>query len=240
MGNQNTAKIFASPLDAISGIFDGASVMVGGFGLCGNPEALIQAVLDTGVRDLTIISNNSGNLGKGLAVWLKAGIVSRVICSYIGNNEDLHRMMADGSVEVQVNPQGTLVERIRAGGAGLAGFYTPTGAGTVVAEGKDVRNFDGRDYVLERALRADFAIIRAVKGDGFGNLRFWKTARNYSPVMATAADVTIAEVDELVEIGDIDPDDVHLPGVFVKRVVEVREHENPFEYRTVRPRPVHP
>ena len=149
-------------------------------------------------------------------------------------------MMADGSVEVQVNPQGTLVERIRAGGAGLAGFYTPTGAGTVVAEGKDVRNFDGRDYVLERALRADFAIIRAVKGDGFGNLRFWKTARNYSPVMATAADVTIAEVDELVEIGDIDPDDVHLPGVFVKRVVEVREHENPFEYRTVRPRPVHP
>ena len=146
-------------------------------------------------------------------------------------------MMADGTVEVQVNPQGTLVERIRAGGAGIAGFYTPTGVGTVVAEGKDVRNFDGRDYVLERALRADFAFIRALKGDGFGNLRFWRTARNYSPVMATAAEVTIAEVDELVDIGSLDPDDVHLPGVFVKRVVEVREHEDPFEYRTVRPRP---
>jgi len=163
--------------------------------------------------------------------------VGRVICSYIGNNVDLHRMMADGTVDVQVNPQGTLVERIRAGGAGIAGFYTPTGAGTVVAEGKEVREFDGRDYVLERALRADYAFIRARKGDAFGNLRFWRTARNYSPVMATAAEVTIAEVDELVEIGAMDPDDVHLPGIFVKRVVEVTEHEDPFEYRTVRPRP---
>jgi 3-oxoacid CoA-transferase subunit A len=231
-----SAKLCGTPDETLAGIADGASVMVGGFGLCGNPEGLISAMLETGVRDLTIISNNAGNLGKGLAVWLRAGIVRKVVCSYIGNNEDLHRMMADGSVEVEVNPQGTLVERIRSGGAGLAGFYTPTGVGTVVAEGKEVREFNGRAYVLERALRADFALIRARKGDAFGNLRFWRTARNYSPVMATAADVTIAEVDELVEIGSIDPDDVHLPGVFVQRVVEVRDHEDPFEYRTVRSR----
>ena len=145
-------------------------------------------------------------------------------------------MMADGTVEVEINPQGTLVERIRAAGAGLAGFYTPTGVGTVVSDGKEVREFDGRSYVLERALRADFALIRARKGDPFGNLRFWRTARNYSPVMATAAQTTIAEVDELVDVGAMDPDDVHLPGVFVNKVVEVREHEDPFEYRTVRSR----
>jgi 3-oxoacid CoA-transferase subunit A len=159
-----------------------------------------------------------------------------VICSYLGNNEDLHRMMADGSIKVEVNPQGTLVERMRAAGAGVAGFYTPTGVGTVVADGKEVREFNGRSYLLETALHADFAFIRARKGDAFGNLRFWRTARNFSPIMATAARTTIAELDELVPIGGLDPDDVHLPGIFVHRIVEVPNHEDPFEYRTVRER----
>ncbi len=229
-------KVVHSVADALDGMADGARIMVGGFGLCGNAEALIAGVLDAGVRDLTIISNNSGNLGKGLATWLRAGIVSRVICTYIGNNEDLHRLMADGSVDVQVNPQGTFVERIRAAGAGIGGFYTPTGVGTVVAEGKETREIDGRTYLLEKPLHADFAFVRAAKADPFGNLRFWRTARNFSPLMATAAKITIAEVDELVELGGIDPDDVHLPGIFVRRILHVPEHENPFEYRTVRPR----
>ncbi len=236
-GGRHGDKVQASVLDAIESVQDGASIMVGGFGLCGNPEGLIDGVLDKGVRDLTIISNNAGNLGKGLAKWLKAGVVSKVICSYLGNNEDLHRMMAEGTLKVEVNPQGTLVERMRAAGAGIAAFYTPTGVGTVVADGKEVRDFDGRSYLMETALHADFAFIRARKGDAFGNLRFWRTARNFSPVMATAAKTTIAELDELVPIGGLDPDDVHLPGIFVHRVVEVTEHEDPFEYRTVRERP---
>jgi 3-oxoacid CoA-transferase subunit A len=229
-------KVRPSALEALEGLSDGARVMVGGFGLCGNAEALIQAVPALGVRDLTLISNNAGNLGKGLAAWLKAGIVRKVICTYIGNNDDLHRVMASGEVEVEVNPQGTFVERIRAGGAGIGGFYTPTGVGTVVAEGKEVRQIEGRDYVLEQPLRADFALIRAARADRFGNLRFWRTARNFSPVMATAAAITVAEVDDLVEIGDIDPDDVHLPGIFVHRLVHVPTHEDPFEYRTTRAR----
>lgn len=229
-------KVRDSVAAALEGVGDGARIMVGGFGLCGNPEALIAGVVASGVRDLTLISNNAGNLGKGLATWLRAGIVRKVMCTYLGNNEDLHRMMAEGSLEVEVMPQGTFVERMRAAGAGIAGFYTPTGAGTVVAEGKEVRELDGREYVLERALHADVALIRARRGDRFGNLRFWRAARNFSPIMATAATTTIAEVDELVGIGDLDPDDVHLPGIFVHRVVEVREHEDPFEYRTVRQR----
>jgi len=222
---------------ALDGLFDGARIMIGGFGLCGNAEALIDGVLQSGARELTLISNNSGNLGKGLATWLRAGIVKKVICTYIGNNEDLHTLMAAGSVEVEVTPQGTFVERIRAAGAGIPAFYTPTGVGTVVADGKEVRTFHGREFVLEEALTADFALIRAHKADPFGNLRFWRTARNFSPLMATAATTTIAEVDQLVGHGDIDPDDVHLPGIFVHRVLEVTDHEDPFEYRTVRPRP---
>lgn len=233
---RRSRKVRDTVAAALDGMSDGAVVMVGGFGLCGNPEALIQGVLDRGVRELTVVSNNCGNLGKGLATWLRAGIVRRVVCSYIGNNQDLHERMASGEVQVEIVPQGTLVERMRAAGAGLAGFYTPTGVGTVVAEGKEVREFDGRAYVLERALHADFALVRARQGDAFGNLRFWRTARNFHPIMATAAKVTLAEVDELVPLGGLDPDDVHLPGVFVHRVVEVREHENPFEYKRSRPR----
>jgi 3-oxoacid CoA-transferase subunit A len=229
-------KIAPSVAAALEPLRDGMTIMVGGFGLSGNPEALIKGVVARGVRGLTLVSNNAGNLGKGLAVWLHAGIVRKVICSYIGANEDLHTRMASGEVQVEITPQGTLAERMRAAGAGIAAFYTPTGAGTVVAEGKETREFDGRPHLLERALKADVALVRARKADHFGNLRFWRTGRNFAPAMASAAALTIAEVDELVPNGAIDPDDVHLPGLYVHRIVEVREHENPFEYRTVRKR----
>jgi 3-oxoacid CoA-transferase subunit A len=229
-------KVCGALPDALAGLRDGAKVMVGGFGLCGNAEALIQGVVDLGVRDLWLISNNAGNLGKGLAAWLRAKIIRKVTCTYLGNNQDLHAAMASGAVEVEVVPQGTFVERIRAGGAGIPAFYTPTGVGTVVAQGKEVRTFQGRDYLLEEALTADFALIRAHQADPFGNLRFFRTARNFSPLMATAAQTAVAEVDHLLPLGAIDPDDVHLPGVFVHRVLHVPHHEDPIEYRTTRPR----
>jgi len=230
------SKVKASVAEALEGLSDGASIMCGGFGLCGNAEALIAAVADHGAKDLTLISNNAGNLGKGLAVWLERGIVAKIICTYVGTNETLHAAMANGSIDVTIIPQGTFVERMRAGGAGLAGFYTPTGVGTVVAEGKEVREFDGKEYVLERALTADYALIRTHRADPFGNLRFYRTARNFSPIMATAATTTIVECDQLVPLGAIDPDDVHLPGAFVQRLVEVTEHEDPIEYLRTRPR----
>jgi 3-oxoacid CoA-transferase subunit A len=230
-------KVKESIMAALEPVQSGATIMVGGFGLCGNPEALIAGVVEKGLKDIHLVSNNAGNLGMGLASWLRAGVIARVTCSYVGNNEDLQRMMKTGEVEVDITPQGTLVERMRAAGAGIPAFYTPTGVGTVVADGKETRDFDGRKYLLERALRADFALVRADRGDSFGNLRFFRTARNFSPIMATAAETTIAEVDHLVGLGEIDPDDVHLPGIFVHRVVEVSEHEDPYEYRTTRPRP---
>lgn len=229
-------KVRRSVDEALAPLFDGARIMVGGFGLCGNAEALIAGVVRRGVRDLTLISNNAGNLGKGLNAWLEAGIVRRFVGSYIGTNEALHRAMAKGAIEVEMVPQGTFVERIRAAGAGIPAFYTPTGVGTVVADGKEVRELEGRAYVMERALHADFALVRARRADAFGNARFWRTARNFSPVMASAAKSTIVECDELVPLGALDPDDVHLPGIFVHHVLEVREHEDPFEYRTVRTR----
>lgn len=236
-------KVKSDVSEAIAGISDGASIMVGGFGLCGNAEALIEAVATCGAKELTLISNNAGNMGKGLATWLKAGIVRRIICTYVGNNEDLHAMMRDGTGEVNIIPQGTFVERMRAAGAGIPAFFTPTGVGTVVADGKEVREFRGRDgeareYVLEEALYADYALIRAHSADPYGNLRFYRTARNFCPVMATAARTTIVECDHLVELGAFDPDDVHLPGAFVQRVVHVPTHEDPFEYKTTRPRAV--
>ena len=237
MQGRHKNKVVTSVADALSELRDGMRIMVGGFGLTGNAEALIAGVVAKGVRDLTLISNNAGNLGKGLATWLRAGLIRKVICSYVGANEDLHRAMADGSVEVQMTPQGTLVERMRAAGAGVPAFYTPTGVGTVVEQGKETREFDGRTYLMERALHADVALIRAAKGDPFGNLRFYRTARNFSPVMASAARTTIAEVDQLVPLGALDPDDIHTPGIYVHKVLEVREHENPFEYKTNRPRP---
>jgi 3-oxoacid CoA-transferase subunit A len=215
---------------------DGMSIMSGGFGLSGNPEACIEAIARRGIKDLTIISNNCGNQGQGLAVLLKNRQVRKVVCSYIGGNPDLADQYMSGAVEVELCPQGTFAERIRAGGAGIAGFYTPTGVGTVVAEGKEVREIDGRRYLLERPLRADLAIVRAAFGDRFGNLRFYRTARSFNPLMATAATVTVAEVDRLVDVGGLDPDDVHLPGLFVSRVVEVRAHKNVIEFRTTRKR----
>jgi 3-oxoacid CoA-transferase subunit A len=233
---KSTNKVFASAKEALSDLGDGASIMVGGFGLCGNPEACIKAIAASGRKDLTIISNNCGNQGMGLAILLQNRQVARVICSFVGGNPDLEEQMLAGDVQVEINPQGTLAERMRAGGAGIEAFFTPTGAGTVVAEGKEERDFDGRRCVLETALRADFAIVRAARGDSKGNLRFYRTARNFNPLAAMAGRVTVAEVDELVPAGELDPDDVHLPGVFVQRVIHVPEHENIIEFRTTRER----
>ena len=236
MTGKHGSKIVATIDEALAPLRDGMTIMVGGFGLSGNPEALIRGVVERGVRDLTLVSNNAGNLGKGLATWLKAGIIKKVICSYIGSNEDLHTRMASGEVKVEITPQGTLAERMRAAGAGIPAFYTPTGVGTVVEEGKEVREIDGRRYIMERALHGDVALVRAQMSDHFGNLRFWRTAKNFNPVMATAARLTIVECDRLADNGTIDPDAVHLPGIFVHKIIHVPEHENAFEYRTVRKR----
>jgi 3-oxoacid CoA-transferase subunit A len=237
MTGRHHHKVCDSVAASLDGLQSGMTVMVGGFGLCGNPEALIAGVIARGVGDLTLVSNNAGNLGKGLATWLRAGIVRKVICSYLGTNEDLHSRMATGAITVEVTPQGTLVERMRAAGAGIPAFFTPTGVGTVVEDGKEKREIDGRWYLLERALPADFALIRARTVDHFGNLRFYRTARNFSPIMATAARTTVVEADHLVTVGTVDADDVHLAGLYVHRIVHVPEHEDPFEYKTTRPRP---
>jgi 3-oxoacid CoA-transferase subunit A len=236
MTGKHATKVVDSIATALEPLRDGMTILCGGFGLSGNPEALIRGVVERGVKNLTLVSNNAGNLGKGLAAWLHAGIVSRVICSYIGNNEDLHVRMASGEVAVEITPQGTLAERLRAAGAGIPAFFTPTGVGTVVEQGKEVREIDGRRYLLERALHGDVALVRATMADRFGNLRFWRTGRNFNPVMATAARLAIVECDHFVDNGAIDPDDVHLPGIFVHRIVHVPVHENAFEYRTVRKR----
>jgi 3-oxoacid CoA-transferase subunit A len=229
-------KVVESVEVALEPLRDGMTILVGGFGLSGNAEALIRGVVARGVRDLTLVSNNAGNLGKGLATWLKAGIIKKVICSYIGGNEDLHTRMASGEVMVEITPQGTLAERMRAAGAGIPAFYTPTGVGTVVEDGKETKEIDGRRYILEKALPGDVALVRAAVSDRFGNLRFWRTARNFNPVVATAAKLAIVECDKLVENGAIDPDDVHLAGIFVHRIVHVPEHENAFEFKTLRKR----
>ncbi len=231
------SKVFQSAEAALSDLGDGASIMAGGFGLCGNPENCIAELARKQVRDLKIISNNCGNQGRGLAILLQQRKVSKVIGSYIGGNPDLQQQFLAGEIDVELNPQGTLAERIRAGGAGLGGFFTPTGVGTVVAEGKEERTIDGRTYIFEEALRSDYAIIRAEVGDTFGNLRFYGTARNFSPAMAMAAKIAVVEVDNLVEVGQLDPADVHLPGIFVQRIFQGRDYEDPIEYRTTRPRP---
>ncbi len=236
IGRHKDDKVLATVAEALAPLKDGMTLLVGGFGLSGNAEALIKGVVERGVRDLTLVSNNAGNLGKGLAQWLRAGIIRKVICSYIGGNEDLHTRMASGEVQVEITPQGTLAERMRAAGAGIPAFFTPTGVGTVVEDGKETKEIDGRRYILERALHGDVALVRAQRSDRFGNLRFWRTARNFNPVAATAAKLSIVECDQLVANGAIDPDDVHLPGIFVHRIVHVPEHENAFEFRTVRKR----
>jgi 3-oxoacid CoA-transferase subunit A len=223
-------KIYENAPAALFDLKDGARIMAGGFGLSGNAEHCIAALAASGKKDFTIISNNCGNQGKGLAVLLQNHQVKKVICSFVGGNPDLEAQMLSGEVEVELNPQGTLAERIRAGGAGLGGFFTPTGVGTEVAEGKEERTFDGKRMIFESALHADFAIVRAQQADPYGNLRFYKTSRNFSPAMATAARITIAEVEELVPLGAMDPDDIHLPGVFVNRIFVGKDFKNPIEH----------
>jgi 3-oxoacid CoA-transferase subunit A len=229
-------KTVASADEAIADLPDGATLMAGGFGLCGIPENLIQAIFRRGTRGLTIISNNCGIDSKGLGILLANGQVKKIIASYVGENKTFERLYLDGKLEVELTPQGTLAERIRAGGAGIPGFYTATGYGTKVAEGKETREFDGRMYVLERALTADFAIVKAWKGDRFGNLVYRKTTRNFNPMMASAGRTTIAEVETLVEPGQLDPDQIHTPGIFVQRIIEGAAFEKPIEQRTVRKR----
>jgi 3-oxoacid CoA-transferase subunit A len=227
-------KVVANAEEAIRDVFDGATIMVGGFGLCGMPENLIRALARKGTKNLTTISNNAGVDGFGMGLLLANGQIRRHIGTYVGENKLLEQMVLDGRVQLDLVPQGTFSERIRAAGAGIPAFYTPTGVGTVVAENKETREFDGRMYLMEHALRADFAFVKAWKGDKWGNLVYRKTARNFNPMMATAAQVTIAEVEHLVEPGDLDPDMVHTPSIFVKRIFQGELFERRIERRTVR------
>jgi len=231
-------KIYSSPEAALEGVlFDGMTVMSGGFGLSGNPEKLIDALKASGVRGLTVISNNCGADGFGLWTLLNNGQISKMISSYVGENRLFEKLFLSGELELELNPQGTLAERIRAGGAGIPAFYTATGVGTVVAEGKPTWEFEGRTYVRETWLKADLALIKAWKGDSAGNLIYRKTARNFNPPMATAATVTLAEVEELVEPGALDPDCIHTPGIYVNRLVLGRNYEKRIEKLTTRSRP---
>ena len=219
-------KVVASPAEAIADVKDGATIMSGGFGLCGNPENLIAALHAKGVKGITLISNNCGTTELGLGVLLKARQVKKMVASYVGENKEFERQFLNGELEVELNPQGTLAERIRAGGAGIYGFYTRTGAGTLVA--------DGKEYVLEKPLKADFAVVRAYVGDSWGNLKFRKTAKNFSPLMCMAAKVTIVEVEHLVPAGELDGDLIHVPSIFVRRLVKAVGLQKWIERRTVR------
>jgi 3-oxoacid CoA-transferase subunit A len=227
-------KVFASSDIAVEGIPDGSSLMVGGFGLCGIPENLIAALIRRGTKGLHTISNNLGIDGFGMGKLLEAGMIASHIGSYVGENRLLEALVISGGLKVTLIPQGTLAERIRAGGAGIPAFYTPAGFGTLVAEGKETREFDGRHYIMERALTADFALVKAWRGDRRGNLVYRKTARNFNPMMAAAATITIAEVEELVEPGAINPDHVVTPGIYVQRIVKGEVYERRIERRTVR------
>jgi 3-oxoacid CoA-transferase subunit A len=221
---------------AIAKLRDGATILMGGFGLCGIPEHLIAAVRRKGTKSLTVISNNAGVDDFGIGLLLQTRQVKKMISTYVGENKLFEQLVLKGELEVELNPQGTLAERIRAGGAGIPAFFTPTGYGTMVAEKKEVREFDGRKYVLERGLRGDFAFIKAWRGDRWGNLIYRKTARNFNPVMATAADYVIAEVEELVELGELDPNSIHTPGIFVDAIFSGERYEKRIERRTVRKR----
>jgi 3-oxoacid CoA-transferase subunit A len=227
-------KVYAGADEAIFDIRDGATVMFGGFGLCGIPENLIAAMVRKGPKNLTTISNNVGVDHWGLGLLLEAGQIKRHIGTYVGENKFLEDLVLTKKLDLELVPQGTFAERIRAGGAGIPAFFTPTGVGTIVAEGKETREFDGRTYVMERGLKADFALIKAWKGDKWGNLIFRKTARNFSPMMATAAKVTIVEVEHLVEVGELDPDQVMTPSVYVKRIFQGKDYEKRIERRTLR------
>jgi 3-oxoacid CoA-transferase subunit A len=230
------SKIFPNPAAALEGVlFEGMTIMSGGFGLSGNPESLIPEIRKSGVTGLTVISNNAGAEGFGLWMLLQTRQIKKMISSYVGENKLFEQQYLSGELQLELNPQGTLAERIRAGGAGIPAFYTATGVGTVVADGKPVENFEGRDYVRETWLRADLAIIKAWRADTAGNLVFRKTARNFNPNMATAAKVTIVEAEEIVPAGALDADQIHTPGIYVNRVVQCTINEKRIEYRTVRP-----
>jgi 3-oxoacid CoA-transferase subunit A len=231
------SKVYANPKAALEGIVsDGLTIMAGGFGLCGIPENLILALRDSGARELTVISNNAGVDGQGLGLLLETRQIRKMVSSYVGENKEFARQYLSGELQLEFNPQGTLAERIRAGGAGIYGFYTKTGAGTLVAEGKEQRVVAGETYVLETGLVADIALVKAWKGDTEGNLIYRKTARNFNPMMATAARLTVAEVEELVESGTLDPDQIHTPGIFVQRIVQGERYVKAIEQRTVRKR----
>ena len=232
------AKVYADAQSALAGLtFDGMTVMSGGFGLCGIPENLILSLRDSGVKGITVISNNAGVDDFGLGLLLKTRQIRKMISSYVGENKEFERQYLAGELELEFNPQGTLAERIRAGGAGIAGFYTKTGVGTLVAEGKELKAFGGETFVLETGLKADLSIVKAWKGDAAGNLVFRKTARNFNPMMATAGKACIAEVEEIVPIGALDPDHIHTPGIYVDRIVQ-STFEKRIEQRTVRQREV--
>jgi 3-oxoacid CoA-transferase subunit A len=225
-------QVFTSFNDAIEDIKDGATLMVGGFGLCGIPENLILALVEKGVKDLTVISNNCGVDDWGLGLLLRNKQIKKMIGSYVGENKEFERQVLSGEIEVELVPQGTLAEKIRAGGAGIPAFYTPAGVGTPIAEGKETRTFNGKEYLLEEAYTADFSLVRAWKGDKMGNLIYNKTARNFNPMIAAAGRVTIAEVEELVETGDLNPNEIHTPSIYVKRIIQA-EQEKRIERRTV-------
>jgi 3-oxoacid CoA-transferase subunit A len=233
-------KVFPNAKAALADIArDGMSILSGGFGLCGIPEHLIAALSELGVKQLTVISNNAGIDDRGLGLLLQARQIRKMISSYVGENKEFERQYLHGEIEIEFNPQGTLAERIRAGGAGIYGFYTRTGAGTRVAEGKETRVVDGETYVLETGLTADLAIVKAWKGDREGNLVYRKTARNFNPMMATAGRITVAEVEHLVDVGELDPDQIHTPGIFVQRILQGDNYRKPIEQRTVRKRVSH-
>src|SRR5271157_187561 len=227
-------KVVANADEAVRDVFDGATIMVGGFGLCGIPENLIRALVRKGVKNLTTISNNVGVDGFGMGLLLAAGQIRKHIGTYVGENKLLEQMVLQGRIELDLVPQGTFSERMRAGGAGIPAFFTPTGVGTIVAENKETREFDGRMYVMEHALKADFALVKAWKGDRWGNLVYHKTARNFNPIMATAAKITIAEVEQLVDVGELDGDAIHTPSVYVKQIFQGELYERRIEKRTVR------
>jgi 3-oxoacid CoA-transferase subunit A len=232
-----TRKVQASAAEALSGLlFDGMTIMAGGFGLCGIPENLIAAIRQSGVKNLTVVSNNCGIDDFGLGILLAGGQIKKMVSSYVGENKLFEKLYLSGELELEFNPQGTLAERIRAGGAGIPAFFTKTGVGTLVAEGKEVREFDGELYVMERGLTADLSIVKAWKGDREGNLLYRKTARNFNPMMASAGKVTVAEVEQLVEVGALDADQIHTPGIYVDRLLEGAAYEKRIERVTTRPR----
>jgi 3-oxoacid CoA-transferase subunit A len=228
------AKVFPDARAACADIPSGVTILVGGFGLCGVPEESIQAIRDLGSKQLTLVSNNAGTSSHGLVHLLKNGQVKKMMSSYVGENDVFESLMLSGQLEVELIPQGTLAERIRAGGAGIPAFFTPTGVGTMVAEGKEIREFDGRRYVMERGITGEFALVHAWKGDRAGNLVYRKTARNFNPMMATAGQVTIAEVEQLVEPGELEPDHIHTPAIFVQRIFLGATNRKHIERRTVR------